>query len=95
MQGHRATISRLLADQGPHIGSRQTDSLATSPASTIQTSKASTANGHDWSGLTISSELEDVKALGSIGELNLRKSVCRQTSHDASFLVNDRAGMLM
>lgn len=60
---------------------------AASPASTVQTSYASSPNKIDWNGKALSSEFEDVDSRNGPGTSSLTQSIHGSMSHNSSLLL--------
>ncbi|KAF9674333.1 hypothetical protein SADUNF_Sadunf10G0116400 [Salix dunnii] len=91
-EGYKSGVSRLLEDSGTQVENLQPSSVtsfaqAASPASTVQTSYASSPNKIDWNGKALSSEFEDVDSRNGPGTSSLTQSIHGSMSHNSSLLV--------
>ncbi|KAJ6720891.1 CALMODULIN-BINDING TRANSCRIPTION ACTIVATOR CAMTA [Salix viminalis] len=91
-EGYKSGVSRLLEDSGTQVENLQPSSVtsfaqAASPASTVQTSYASSPNKIDWNGKALSSEFEDVDSRNGPGTSSRTQSIHGSMSHNSSLLV--------
>ncbi|XP_018850509.2 calmodulin-binding transcription activator 3-like isoform X3 [Juglans regia] len=96
-EGYKSGISRLIADPGSQAGSPQSSPVpwsaqANSPAPTVQTSYASSANRVDRNGLTLSSEFEDVDSGSDPRASSLTQPLFGSFLHKTSLLEHKVAG---
>lgn len=98
MQGYKTSISRLLnADPASKIGTNQGSSAPSLPlgnASTVtgQISYASSPNTVDWSGQTLSSELEDGDSGDDPGTSSLAQPIFGSVFQNASLFAHETSG---
>lgn len=90
-EGYKSGVSRLLEDSGTQVENLQPSPVtsfaqAASPASTVQTSYASSPNRIDWNGKALSSEFEDVDSRNGPGTSSLAQSIHGSMSHNSSLL---------